>query len=127
MDLNRWIRNEWDRALALVMGIAGLIALLVGWLGVSDEVLPAAQIPYLASGGMLGLFLLGAGATLWLSADLRDEWRKLDDVATEIHEAAELLAARDAQPAESSSNGTHAPARRNGRLVAASRTEKTST
>jgi hypothetical protein len=29
---------------------------------------------------MVGLFLLGLGALLWVSADLRDEWRKLDSI-----------------------------------------------
>jgi hypothetical protein len=29
---------------------------------------------------MVGLFLLGAGVMLWLSADMRDEWRKLDSI-----------------------------------------------
>ena len=38
------------------------------------------QIPYVISGAMVGLFLLGLGALLWLSADLRDEWRKLDAI-----------------------------------------------
>jgi hypothetical protein len=64
----------------MVVGILGLVALLVGWLGVSRSGLPAEQIPYLASGAVLGLFALGVAATLWLSADLRDEWRKLDQI-----------------------------------------------
>ena len=42
--------------------------------------IPAAQIPYILSGGVLGIILVGIGATGWLSADLRDEWRKLDDL-----------------------------------------------
>jgi hypothetical protein len=37
-------------------------------------------MPYIASGGLGGIFLLGLGSTLWLSADLRDEWRKLDEL-----------------------------------------------
>jgi hypothetical protein len=28
----------------------------------------------------VGVFLLGLGGVLWLSADLRDEWRKLDRI-----------------------------------------------
>ncbi|HMC79090.1 MAG TPA: hypothetical protein VKO35_00895, partial [Acidimicrobiia bacterium] len=38
-----------------------------------------------------GLFLLGVGATLWHSADLRDEWRKLD----RLEEKLDALAAAD--------------------------------
>jgi hypothetical protein len=73
-----WIRDQWDRVGAVVLVVAGALALLLGWLGISDAVLPSEQLPYLLSGGLLGVFLLGLGTTLWLSADLRDEWRKLD-------------------------------------------------
>ena len=80
MDFLRWLKIEWDRAAAVAAVLGGLGAILLGWLGLSGEDLPAAQIPYLASGAVLGLFLLGIAATLWLSADLQDEWRKLDEI-----------------------------------------------
>lgn len=83
MEIQRWMRQQWDRVAAAVAVVLGLLALFLGWLGVSAETLPAAQIPYLASGGLLGVFSLGIAAILWLSADLRDEWRKLD----QIHQA----------------------------------------
>jgi hypothetical protein len=73
-----WVRDQWDRVGAVVLVVAGALALLFGWLGISDAVLPSEQLPYLLSGGLVGVFLLGLGATLWLSADLRDDWRKLD-------------------------------------------------
>lgn len=91
MDLYRWLRNQWDRTLAIVLGLAGLLAIYLGYRGVRDGIIPAEQIPYLASGGILGLFLLGAGATLWLSSDLRDEWRKLDTLADEVRAVGEKL------------------------------------
>lgn len=91
MDLYRWLRNQWDRTIAIVLGLAGLLAIYLGYRGVRDGVVPAEQIPYLASGGILGLFLLGAGATLWLSSDLRDEWRKLDTLADEVRAVNEKL------------------------------------
>jgi hypothetical protein len=80
MDFIRWIRVQWDRSGALLAAIAGAVALILGWVGVSGATLPTQQISYLASGGLVGLFLLGIAATLWLSADLRDEWRKLDEI-----------------------------------------------
>jgi hypothetical protein len=97
MDFYRWVMNQWDRALAVALGLLGLLAIFLGWLGVSGKVLPSEQIPYLASGGVLGLFLLGAGATLWLSADMRDEWRKLDEVVDELRAANRLSEAALAQ------------------------------
>lgn len=80
MDLVNYVRNQWDRAGAWLCVIAGAIALLVGYLGVSGTLVTGEQLPYVVSGGLVGLFLLGLGALLWVSADLRDEWRKLDAI-----------------------------------------------
>jgi hypothetical protein len=75
-----WVRSEWDRVAAMVAATIGAVALLLGWIGVSGKGLPAEQIPYLVSGAILAVFAVGIAATLWLSADLRDEWRKLDEI-----------------------------------------------
>jgi hypothetical protein len=80
MELRTWLRCQWDRVGAWVAIGGGLLALLLGWLGVTRTVYPAEQIPYIVSGGLLGIVLVGIGTTMWLSADLRDEWRKLDDI-----------------------------------------------
>lgn len=89
MELYRWLRTQWDRAAAVGLSLLGAISLLLGWLGTSEATLPTEQIPYLASGGLFGLFALGLAATLWLSADLRDEWRKLDDIHRGLQTASE--------------------------------------
>lgn len=86
MEFLRWVRDQWDRVLAVIAGVAGAGALVAGWIGVSTNVFPAKQLPYLISGGLGGLFLVGITATFWLSADLRDEWRKLDRSETEVAE-----------------------------------------
>ena len=78
MDLLNYVRNQWDRVAAWAFVVAGALALLIGWLGISRTAYPAEQNPYIISGGLAGIFLLGLGGVLWLSADLRDEWRKLD-------------------------------------------------
>jgi hypothetical protein len=102
MDLNRYLRNQWDRAAAVVAVLLGALALLSGYLGVSRATLATQQIPYLASGGLFGMFALGIGATLWLSADLRDEWRKLDSIQEEMRnarpEAVDPVAATNGRP-----------------------------
>jgi hypothetical protein len=95
----RWIRAQWDRVGAWLLITAGLIALLLGWIGVSGTVYPAGQIPYVLSGGIFGFILAGLGAMLWLSADLRDEWRKLDAIEDAIRTgAAETAASSGATP-----------------------------
>ena len=86
-DLLGWLRLQWDRAGAWACVLAGAITLFVGWLGVSETAFTAKQLPYIAGCGLGGLFLLGTGAMLWLSADLRDEWRKLDRIEAAIREA----------------------------------------
>lgn len=78
MGFFHFLRSQYDRVGAGALALAGLAALVAGWFGASGSVYPAEQIPYVISGGMVGLFLLAAGGTLWVSADLRDEWRKLD-------------------------------------------------
>lgn len=86
----KYIRNQWDRVAAWVCIAAGAIALIVGYFGVSGTLDTGEQIPYVVSGGIVGLFLLGLGAMLWLSADLRDEWRKLDAIERHVAESGSL-------------------------------------
>jgi len=74
------LKQHWDRALAIVAAIAGAVLLLIGWVHVSGTNVVAAQIPYLASESVSGLVAFGIATTLWISADLRDEWAKLDDI-----------------------------------------------
>ena len=88
MDFLTFMRNQWDRVAAWVLIALGGLLLLIGWLGVSDALLPTEQMPYIVSGGLGGICLIGIGVMLWLSADLRDEW-------TELHEIARLLGGED--------------------------------
>ena len=80
MDLYRCLKSQWDRAVAVLATVVGLVAMASGWFGVSRSSLTAQQIPYVVSGALFGLFALGIGATLWLWAEMRDEWRKLDGI-----------------------------------------------
>ena len=72
-----WLRVQWDRVAAVIAALVGVTALGLGWLGVSGTPHVAEQLPYFVSGGLVALFCLGMAVTLWLSADLRDEWREL--------------------------------------------------
>lgn len=103
-DVLKWARTQWDRVAAVCLAVAGAIALLVGWIGVSDAVYPAGQIPYVVSGGLVGIFLVGVAGVLWLSADMRDEWR-------ELHRIQEHLATRpwEAPGQPEHTNGHSAP------------------
>lgn len=77
MDMKLILRVFWDRVGAWLLIGLGALLLLLGWLGASGTPYVEAQIPYVISGGLAGLGLIGLGATLWLSSDLRDEWHRL--------------------------------------------------
>ena len=104
------IKQQWDRVLALAAAGVGVAALLLGWIGVSGASLVTQQIPYLVSGAVVGLVAFGAASTLWISADLRDEWAKLDD----IHQA--MTAHQLAGGATADAAGEDGPAAVNLRL-----------
>jgi heme A synthase len=84
MDFLTFLRNQWDRVAAWVLIALGGLLLLIGWLGVSDALLPTEQMPYIVSGGLGGICLIGIGVMLWLSADLRDEWSELHEIARRL-------------------------------------------
>ncbi|MBA3741473.1 hypothetical protein [Sporichthya sp.] len=95
------LRSQWDRIAASVAIGAGLLCLIFGYLGISGTAHVAKQLPYIISGGLMGVFLLGLGAMLWLSADMLDEWRELrgmrlllaEDVALRGEDASLLASA----------------------------------
>ena len=84
VNIVRALRAQWDRLLGIAAVVAGAVTLLVGYLGVSGTSYTAEQLPYIVSGGLVGVVLLAGGGTLWLSADLRDEWLVLADIRTEL-------------------------------------------
>ena len=81
MDWLTWLRGEWDRFLGWGLAAAGAVLLLIGVVEVSRARYLADQLSFIMSAGIGGLGCLGFGAGLLLSADLHDEWRKLDRLA----------------------------------------------
>lgn len=103
MELMTWIRAQYDRIGAALAVLGGALALLLGWLGASRTVYATEQIPYLISGAALGIFLVGIGATMWLSADMRDEWRKLDRIERRLDDGTNTAVALDLDAARPAS------------------------
>ena len=107
MNLGNWMRLAWDRAAAVILIAAGAVALVLGYVGVSGEAFPAKQLPYLISGGIAGVFILGVGALCWLSADMRDEWTKLDRIEGALNRLADTgLTDPDALRRATAANGS---------------------
>jgi hypothetical protein len=87
MDLLTILKSLGDRVLGWTLIGLGALLLLLGYLGVKDTAYVVEQLPYVISGGLGGVFLLGVGTMLLLSADLRDQWRVLVDIRDELGEA----------------------------------------
>jgi len=78
VDFVNWLKVERQRVAAWASIGIGAVCLLAGWVGVSGTKETYQQITYVVSGGIASLFFLGLGVGLLISADLHDEWRKMD-------------------------------------------------
>jgi hypothetical protein len=78
VDFVNWLKVERERVAAWTSIAIGGVCLIAGWIGVSGTKETYQQITYIVSGGISSLFFLGLGVGLLVSADLHDEWRKMD-------------------------------------------------
>lgn len=105
----RWAADAVRPWAGWALAAVGVIVIIVGWYGVSGQALVAKQLPYLISGGLGGVALVGIGAAM-ISAERRrqDTGRieRLEEMVSELRGV--LLAHPDAPPARvegSSPNG----------------------
>ena len=87
--------------------VAGAIALLIGYWGVSGTLDPGKQLPYIISGGIGGVFALGAGAALIFAADLGDARRQIGELRELLERVAD-----DVSEVKDQTAPAPAPARR---------------
>ena len=84
MNIATVLKSQWDRIAAVGCVVVGLVLLIHGYRGIANSPYVAEQLAYLISEGLGGMFALGVGATLYVSADLHDEWRKLERIEEAI-------------------------------------------
>jgi hypothetical protein len=93
----KWVRRATRPVWGWILVGLGLLLVLMGYLGISREALVAKQLPYLISGGILGLALVGFGAMLVGTEDLKRTQERIDhleDLVADLH--AVLLSRSDA-------------------------------
>src|SRR3954470_1645576 len=94
----RWLWASTRPYLGYILIALGGILLLAGYLGVSREVIVARQIPYLLSGGLLGLAAISLGGRLLLIEDLRRDSGRLDRLEKAVQELHQVLLYRPDAP-----------------------------
>jgi hypothetical protein len=77
-----WVMDGIRPYLGYLFIAAGLIAIFIGWYGAAGQSVVAKQIPYIASGGLLGVVLIAIGNRVFM-------------IVAELH--AVLLARSDAE------------------------------
>ncbi|MEW6477592.1 MAG: hypothetical protein AB1679_35535 [Actinomycetota bacterium] len=79
-----WVSRPWLPVLGTALGGLGLMLLVVAYVKVSHESAVALQLPYIVSGGLGGLFALGAGAAVLLARELRLDNERLGDLDRKV-------------------------------------------
>ena len=79
------------QAIAWLLILAGAVAGLVGWIGVSGRDVEALQLPFLASGGVAALVLTAVGAALLISSDVRADRERAGRLEAEVLELQDLV------------------------------------
>ena len=82
---------DWRQAAGFALILAGVIAVVIAWWGVSGTLDPGKQMPYLASGGFGGAAAVAVGVMLLISyehardrAALATILRRLDDIESRL-------------------------------------------
>jgi hypothetical protein len=103
----KWVGRATRPVWGWILVGLGFVALLIGYLGISREALVAKQLPYLISGGIGGLALVGFGAMLVGTEDLKRTQERIDQLEDLVADLHEVLLTRPDAPAISS-NGESA-------------------
>lgn len=97
--------ERWFLLGGIVLMVLGFVVIFGGWYGASGEVIVANQIPYIISGGLLGVAFLIAGGALfvryslsrylrfWLIRVIYEERAQTDRVADSMDRIETLLRA----------------------------------
>lgn len=108
-ELWSWLGRALRPYLGWILIGLGALALVIGYFGVSREILVARQVPYFASGGLLGVSLVFIGGIALLIDDLRDAdervehaervaQERLDHIESAVAELRDVLLAHPDAP-----------------------------
>lgn len=96
-----YVREIARPAAGWLLIVAGTVALVAGWFGVSREALVARQVPYFLSGGLGGLAAVVVGVGLTVVHDMRragERLDRLDEKLTDLHRVLLVEAGSESVP-----------------------------
>jgi hypothetical protein len=86
--------------LALAIVFAGLVVILLGYNGISSDIQPAAQFPYLISGGFAGLAIVVFGSAFMVMQAAREDRQRIEGVLLQLLDAQQSGGAAGAVPSD---------------------------
>jgi hypothetical protein len=84
---SRFAPGRLGGRLALGIVFLGLVVILLGYNGISGNIQPAAQFPYLISGGFAGLAVVVFGSAFMVMQSAREDRQRLEGVLMQLLEA----------------------------------------
>lgn len=84
--MNYQLRDLGLKLLAVVLVLGGLGMCVMGYLGVRRNYEVALQLPYLASGGVIGLALIAIGAVVVVQRQMQEQSRRAGLVTEALEE-----------------------------------------
>src|SRR5206468_539023 len=100
------------------LAVLGAVFIVVGWIGISGESLVAKQMPYLISGGVGGVALVGLGVLFLGTEERRRDRARIDQLEAMVADLHSVLLARADAPATESAEASPAAAGGSDELVA---------
>ncbi len=97
----KWVGRATRPVWGWILVGLGFLFVLIGYLGISREALVAKQLPYLISGGIGGIALVGFGAMLVGTEDLKRTQERIDHLEDLVADLHAVLLSRPDAPAPS--------------------------
>jgi hypothetical protein len=86
-----WVWTHIRPLVGWLLAALGATALFLGWYGVSGQALTARQLPYLVSGGLVGIALIVMAGVFLATEDWRRQLVRLEDLERKVDELHTLL------------------------------------
>jgi len=96
----RWAATAVRPWAGWILAAVGIVVIIVGWYGVSGQALVAKQLPYLISGGLGGVALVGIGAAMISAERRRQDTGRIERLEEMVTELRAVLVSHPEAPAD---------------------------